>query len=181
MAFLNPSDSSEVLYGASGDVRNELNAYLPVSTGGHYADENELPGSLVISALRRSTRLINGFIEPVYADQIPFTASGDVPRLLDEISSDIATFYSLRSLSARVGPVSDEKRRDYYDQYVDPPDGILVRISKREIQIPELTSHDAKEAKAIRAGHAPVFDLDDEASQGPHPDLLGEIGDERAG
>ena len=179
MAFANPSDSSEILYGASGDVRNELNAHLPTSTAGHYADETELPGGLIIASLRRSTRLINGFLEAAYSAQIPFTASGDVPRMVDEISDDIATFYALRSLSASVGPVSDAKKRDYYDQYVAPPDGILVRIAKGDIQIPELTSQTAEDAKAIRANHAPIFDLDRDTSQGVHPDTLDDIAEER--
>ena len=39
MSFQNPADSSEILYGSSGDVRDELNAHVLVSTGGHYMDE----------------------------------------------------------------------------------------------------------------------------------------------
>ena len=179
MAFLNPSNSSEVFYGSSGDVRDELNAYLPTSTAGHYADETELPGNLIIASLRRATRLINVFLEAIHSNQIPFTASGDVPRMMDEISTDIATFYSLRSLSSRVGPVSEIKKRDYYDQYVSPPDGILVRIAKGDIQIPELTSQTADDAKAIRADHASIFDLDNETSQRVHPETLDDIAEER--
>ena len=181
MAFTNPSDSAEILYGDSGDVRNELNSHLSVTTGGHYADENEIPGALVIRSLRDATRLINGYLEPVYAAQIPFAASGDVPKLLEKISTDIATFYVLRSVTARVGPVSDNKRRDYYEDYVKPPDGLLVRISERKVQLPELTAQSAADASStIKKGRTPIFDLDDVKSHEVSPDRLDDIAGDRA-
>lgn len=180
MSFQNPDDSSEILYGSSGDVRNELNAHLDVTTGGHYADEREAPGALIIRSLRDSTRLINGYLEPVYVGQIPFTASGDVPKLLEKVSTDIATFYVLRSITARVGPVSDTKRRDYYDEYIKPPDGLLVKIAERKIQLPELTAQYPEDAKKINVPKAPIFGIDETTSHEPHPDSIEELGDDRA-
>ena len=168
MPFANPSDSTEILYGSSGDVRNEINAYLSVTTAGHYADETEIPGSLIVGSLRRATRLINTYLEPVHADKIPFTAIGDVPKMLDEVASDIAVFYVWRSAAVILGNISDQRKRDYFDQYVaeggivQGGDGFLVKISKGEIALPELTASSPDEANSARSlTRAPIFDLDD--------------------
>ena len=180
MAFLNPSDSAEVLYGASGDVRDELNVHISPSTAGHYIDENEIPGSLIIRSLRNATRLVNGYLEVVYADQIPFSAAGDVPKLLDTIATDIATYFVLRSGVANVAPLSDTKKRDYYDDYVKPPDGILVKLSDRKIQLPELTANYASDSKmSQKKERHPIFDVDDIANQEVDPDLVDDIQDDR--
>src|SRR5260221_7522002 len=125
MAFLNPTDSTEVLCGSSGDVRNEINAYMAVTTAGHYADENELSGTLIVTSLRKATRIINAYLSPVYSNQIPFLTIATVPKIVDEISSDIATYLSLRSLAAKVGPVSNDKKQEYYDAYLSEKDGML--------------------------------------------------------
>lgn len=176
MAFANPSDSTEIFYGSSGDVRNEINSYLQVTTAGHYADENELPGSLIINSIRKATRLINVYLEPVYADQIPFTVTADVPKYLDEIASDMATYYVFRSLTARLGKIPDEKKQDYYDRYVDWKEGILALIAKGDIQLPELSSTTPVEGKSVRARNRhPIFDVDSELNQGPDPDLIDDI------
>lgn len=181
MAMTNPTDATEVLYGASGDVRDEFNAYVAATTAGHYADELELPGALVIASLRRATRLINSFLEPVYADQIPFTATADVPRLLDEIGTDLAIFYALRATSTKMAPVTNDKKRDYYDAYIaeDPP-GILPQLRDRKLQLPELTAGYADDVKAVRAqGRAPIFDVDATPNHAVDPHLLDDIATER--
>lgn len=186
MAFQNPDNADEIFYGASGDVRNEVNANAAVSTAGHYVDENEMPGALVIRSIRRATRLINTYLEPTYANQIPFSAVVDVPLFIDEIASDIATFYCLRSLAANVGPVSEEKKRDYFDVHTAPASefgsskGTLPMLRDREIQLPELTSSYADDAKSIRASDtAPIFDVDSDFSHEVDPRLLDDIQEER--
>lgn len=181
MALVNPNLATEILYGNSGDVRNEINSYQQVTTAGHYADENEIPGILIIAGMRRATRIINAFLEPVYADQVPFATVAAVPLILDEISSDMATYFTLRSSAAALGKVSDQKKLDYYDSYVDPQKGMLSLISQRKIQIPELTSVSPFEGKQIRAeGRYPVFDISDETGAGPDPKLIDDIGSERS-
>ena len=167
MALLNPDDSTEVFYGSSGDIRNEINSHVAVTTGGHYMDESELPGSLIIASLRKATRLINTFLEVVYADQLPFTVVADVPKFLDEAGSDIATYYVFRSSVAKLGKLPDEKRQEYYLDYVSAQSefgavkGYLVRIQDRELAIPELTAVSPDQAKSIRTlGRAPIFDVD---------------------
>lgn len=163
MGFPNPNNSSEVLYGSSGDVRNEINAYAQASQAGHYVDEVEVPGNMIIRGLERATRLINGYLEVVYADQIPFTNSANVPYLLDDIGSDIATYYVLRANVARVAPLSSEKKKDYYDVYVDEETGILALLRERKMQLAELTASYADEVKAVRKqGQASIFDVDSE-------------------
>ena len=180
MALVNPNDSTEILYGSSGDVRNEINSHVAVSTAGHYADENEIPGSLIIASLRKATRMINGFLEPVYADQIPFGTTADVPKLLDEIGSDMAMYYVFRSASVLLGKLPDEKKEAYYDQYVDAETGILVRIADKKVQLSELTAVSPQEAKSIReSGRHPVFDVNDIKNQDVDYKLLEDIERER--
>ena len=180
MAFTNPSNPSEVLYGASGDVRNEINAHVLQSTAGHFADETEIPGSLIIKSLVKSTRLINAFLEPVYADQLPFTAAADVPVFLEEISNDIATYFVWRSSHLKLGNIPEDRRNDYYGQYVDSKDGILTRISEKKLQIPELSAVSPSDAKSIRnLGRHSVFDLDADTQQGVDPNLLEDIAQDR--
>ena len=164
MPILNPSDSTEVLYGASGDVRNEINAYLETTTGAHYADEREVPGSLIISGLRSATRLINTFLEPVYADSIPFTAIADVPKFLDIVGNDLAVYYVFRSAHVLLGKMPDEKRQQYYDDYVDPKTGILTRLAEKKLGLAELTSITPAEAKSLLGSSAPFFGMDDETN-----------------
>lgn len=181
MSYLNPSDSTEVIYGSSGDVRNEINAYMQVTTAGHYADENEIPGSLITTSLRKATRLINSYLVPVFADQIPFTTIPSVPKQLEEISSDMATYFTLRSASAKVGPIDLEKKRDYYDAYMDPVNGILVMLRDRKIQLSELlTTGYGDDVKASRQqNRSPIFDVDDEKNARVDPDLLNDIQQDR--
>lgn len=180
MALINPADSTEVFYGVSGDVRNEFNSFQDPTTAGHYADENEIPGASIISGLRKATRFINAYLEPVYGDQIPFTSTSQVPKILDEIGSDIATYFVIRSTKAAIGKMTDEKKMAYWDQYVDPKTGMLTLMKNREMLIPELTPVAPLEAKSIRnRNRAPIFDLDDPLKQDVSPYLLDDIADDK--
>lgn len=175
MAFANPSNSAEILYGVSGDVRGELNAYVSAPTGAHYTDESELPGQLIVNSLRKATRIINAFLEVVYADQIPFLTTDVVPVLLDEISSDLATFYVWRSAHAIMGKVPEDKIEQYYNVYMDPKDGILAKLANREMQLPELTAAYGDDVVAVRGGHPSIFDLDSDIETRVDPNLIEEI------
>lgn len=180
MGFPNPNNSNEILYGASGDVRNEINAYVASSFAGHYVDENEVAGSLIIRSLERATRLINGYLEVVYANQIPISSASAVPALLEDIASDIATFYTIRANQARMKAMSEEKRYLYYDQYLDKENGILRQIAKREIQLPEFSGAYTDEVKAVReTGQAPIFDIDGETNWEPDSRTIDDIEQER--
>lgn len=183
MPFQNPDGSGEILYGASGDVRGEINSFVQASTAGHYADESEIPGSLIVGSLRKATRLINGYLEPVYSANIPFTAVGDVPVMLDEIASDIACYFVWRSSYAKLGSMPDTKKEQYYDQYVrdnSEGKGLLVKIAEKKFQLPELTASSPGESKSVRErGRPPVFDLDDPTRQDVSGRLLDDIDRER--
>ena len=180
MGFLNPNNGTEVLYGSSGDVRNEINAYAMSSNIGHYVDEREVAGSLIIRSLERATHLINGYLEVVYADQVPVTTVASVPVLLDDIASDIATFYTIRANQARMKVMSEEKRAQYYDVYVAEPDGILAKLRERKLQLAEFSGAYADEVKAVREmGQAPIFDIDDEKNWNPDTRTLDDIDKER--
>lgn len=180
MGFPNPNNANQILYGASGDVRNEINSFVSNTFAGHYVDENEMPGSLIIRSLVRATNLIDGYLKVVYANNIPIASVAAVPSLLDDIASDIATFYSLRANQARVTPVSEEKRMQYYDQYVSEPDGILPKLRDRKMELPEFSGAYTDEVKAVREqGQAPIFDVDSEMNWNVDPRTDDDIQQER--
>src|SRR3990167_2316842 len=108
MSFLNPSDSTEVIYGASGDVRDEINQHMAAVNAGHYFGEEDIPGNLIVKSLLKATRLINTYLEPVYPDQIPFTVTADVAKFLEEVANDIGTYYVFRSAYAKLGNLPDD-------------------------------------------------------------------------
>ena len=179
MSFVNPNNSQEILYGASGDVRDEINQHMAAASAGHYFGEEEIPGALIIKSLQKATRLVNIFLEPVYADQIPFTVAADVPRFLDEVGNDLGTYYVFRSAYAKLGNLPDEKQAEYFGRYVDKPDGFLVQIAERKIALPELTSSNPSDAGNIRKGFNPIFDIDSDTNQRPDQSLLDDIEGER--
>ena len=183
MPLVNPSDSTEILYGSSGDVRDEINAYLKTNSPGHVADEAEIPGALIVASLRRATRLINGFLAPVYADNIPVTTVAGVPKFMDEAGSDIGLFYVWRSAHVLLGKMPDDKKLNYYDQYVSTnpnAPGFLVLISQRKMQLSEFASIVPDEAEDIRQQtRPPIYDLDDIKNQEVSPGLLDEIAEDR--
>lgn len=183
MGFTNPNNSNEVLYGTSGDVRNEINTFVSSSFGGHYVDEAELPGALIIRGLERATRIINGHLYTVYPDNIPVTPVSAVPYLLDDIATDLATFYVIRSMRARIAPIPDDKREAYYADHMrmdkDNP-GTLIAIQRREIEIPEFEAAYTDEVKAVRdQNQAPIFDVDSELNHDVDSRTIDQIDRER--
>ena len=185
MGLANPNNSSEILYGSSGDVRNEINAYAVLSGAGHYVDEVEVPGDSIIRGLERATRRIDGYLEVVYPDQIPVTTVAGVPVLLDDVGSDIATYYVWRANAARLRPMSEEKRKQYYLDHVreeggEEGKGTLPMLRDRELQLAEFTATYGDEVKAVRdTGQAPIFDVDDEKNWNPDQRTLDDIERER--
>lgn len=181
MGFTNPNNAAEILYGSSGDVRNEINSYASPAGAGHYVDEVEVPGSSIIRSLERATRRINAYLQVVYATRIPVTTAVDVPVLLDDISSDIATYFVWRENMFRLSKMPEEKRQSYWLDHVsvDPP-GTLTLLRSRELQLPEFESAYTDETKAVRAsGQAPIFDVDDETNWQVDPNTLEDIDAER--
>lgn len=183
MGLVNPNNASEILYGSSGDVRNEINAYAMPATAGHYVEEVEVPGSLIIRSLERGTRLINAYLEVAYADQIPVTAVANIPPIFDDIASDLATYYTWRANAARLRPMSDEKREQYYKDHTREDKnnkGTLPMLRDGMLQIAEFTTTSKDDVKAVRdTGQAPIFDIDDEKNWEPDPRTIEDIDRER--
>ena len=186
MGLISPNDSTEILYGTSGDVRNELNSFASPTSVGHYIDEAEIPGASIIRGLERATRKINTYLEVVYSDLMPVTAAASVPKILDDISSDLATYYVWRSNSVRLKKMPDEKYEQYYLENVSEggptaSKGVLPQIRDRKIQIPEFASSFPSEVQTVRGlGQAPTFDVDDDTRQGVDPRTLDDIDRERS-
>lgn len=186
MGFVNPNNSSEILYGSSGDVRNEINSYASPQGAGHYVDENEVPGSSIIRGLERATRRINSYLEVVYANQIPIATVALVPTLLDDVASDMATYFVWRENMFRLAKMSDEKRQTYWQDHVSEGNtpggtmGTLPLIRERKLQLPEFTGAYTDEVKTVRTkGQAPTFDVDDETNWQTDQRTLDDIEGER--
>lgn len=183
MGLVNPNNSNEILYGSSGDVRNEINAYASPAGAGHYVDETEVPGSSIIRGLERATRRINSYLEVVYADQVPVSTVASVPVLLDDIASDLATYFVWRENMVRLARLPDEKRQTYFQDHVSEDManlGTLPLLRDRKLQLPEFGSAYTDEVKAVRSkGQAPIFDVDDEKSWNVDQRTLDDIEKER--
>lgn len=183
MGFVNPNNPNEILYGTSGDVRNEINSYASPAGAGHYVDETEVPGSSIIRGLERATRRINAYLEVVYSNNIPVTTSAGVPVLLDDIACDLATYFVWRENMFRLAKMPDEKRQSYFLDHTsqDPNNpGTLPMIRSRELQLPEFGSAYADEVKAVRSqGQAPIFDVDKETNWEIDPRTIDDIEKER--
>ena len=180
MSFINPNDSTEVLYGASGDVRNEINAFAVQGNPGHYVDETEIRGTLIISALEEATREINIYLQAVYPDEIPFLLTAVTPKFLDKVAKNMATYFVWRASFVILGNLPDDKKLQYYDTYTDPKTGILTRIMNGEFELPELQTQSPDEtSSSIRTGRNPIFDIDSDFNQAPDPRLLDDIDRER--
>ena len=164
----------EILYGASGDIREELNqGAIPGDQS--YLDETKIKGALIQSGRKSATRLINAKLEPVYPDQIPF-ASGDVPVFLDTIANTLAVYFVKRSKHPGPAPMSDNIKAEYYDK----PIGWLDDLAERKMDLSELTSK-ISVAKSFftHEGRKPAFDVDDTLEQQVDPYLLSDIADAR--
>ena len=183
MGFTNPNNANEILYGSSGDVRNEINAYAQPAGAGHYIDEIEVPATSIIRGLERATRRINSYLEVVYANQIPVATVALVPVLLDDIASDMATYFVWRENIARLAKIPDEKRRAYFDDHVSESietPGTLPLLRSRKLQLPEWGSSYADEVKTLRnPGQGPTFDVDAETNWGTDPRTIDDIESER--
>ena len=83
-------------------------------------------------------------------------------------------------MSAKVGPVPENKKIDYYEDHVREDDGTLPRLRDRKLQLPELTSQYGDDTHSIRKkGRAPIFDVDSNFNHEVDSDLLDDIEEER--
>lgn len=164
---------AEVIYFSSGDVREAMNAgKLP--TANNYLGEIQLPGALITRGGRSATRYINGKLERVYPDSIPFTA-GSVPVLIVEVANELAECWIRRKQYPGISPMSKEDT-----SACDSANQMLDDIADEKIELPELSASDTVgDVKHTRAGFTPVFDMDSVLDQEVDPELLEEIDSER--
>lgn len=147
----------ELIYGSSGDCRLEL---------GNPA-EAEVSASLLNTSRRRATRVINSYLERAYPGQIPFSASGDVPELLNSLNDDLSTYYVKRALHHGPSPLSDTIKEEYYDKSIK----LLEEIRDGELVISELAGKVGDIGIATQSKYTPTFsDEKDELNWQIDPD-----------
>jgi len=159
-----------IVYGVSGDVRQELGnpSSLEVST------------EILEKGRLRATRVVNAFVEKAYPASVPFASSGDVPVLLNEITDELAVFYVKRLTHPGPMPLTEEVKEEYWEK----PMQMLSDILEGKIILPELTGNQGDNIVAGTEGpdgkpYTPIFNLDDDKQWMVYPDLLDDIADGR--
>jgi len=156
---------SELIYGLSGDVRQELGN----------PSEVEVSAGKILTARTRATRVVNGRLEKLFPDSIPFTSSTNVPVLIDEITNELATFYVKRMSHKGIAPLSDEVKTEYWEK----PMQMLQDIIDEKVKLPELTAAEADRMLAPQKDYTPTFDEADELNWVVDPDKLEDIADSK--
>lgn len=156
-------------YAANFDIREELNAGA-VEGDKNYKGEAQLHEALITRSAKHATRVIDGKLESVYPDQVPWAASGDVPTLVRSVAEDLSVYYVRRAKHPGPGPMSDDVKGEYYDK----PMAILEQIADREILLNEL-SIGYPDVYHSRKNRDPIFDMDDVIDQEVDPELLDDI------
>src|SRR3990167_2039058 len=118
-------------YGVSGDIRDDVK---------RNATSTELPGPEITRGQKWATAFLDGFLEPIYPDNVPF-ASGDVPAMVDWMASQLGVYFTLRSLYKNRPPNWADIRTEYYDNVMD----VLKEMREGNIDIPDLSSQRAPE------------------------------------
>lgn len=152
-------------YGVSGDIRNLEFASVT---------EAEISGALITTSLTRATNIINSYLERPYPELVPF-AAGDVPAMIDDIATAIATYFVKRARFPGPGPLAEQTKADYYDKSIED----LKAISKGELKLPELTSKIKRDIKSTQADYLPIFGIGDETTASIDSDHLQDESDER--
>jgi len=132
-------------------------------------DETADRDSIISMHIRGVDALIDGKLRAKIT--IPF--AGDVPEIIQDISRDLVTFRTLRSLYGS----QTEEYQDWLEQYKTDPMALLDEIRDCNITLdPDLTTLLAR-VKSNTKGKEAIFNLGDLESQDYHPTA----GDDRYG
>jgi len=157
---------SLLLYGNSGDIRDSL---------GSNTTELEYSAGSIALAQKRSTNVINSYLEVVYPDSIPVVASGDVPEMVNTIATDLSVYFLKRDKHKGPAPLSDEIKVEYYDKNI----AWLEQIRKGELSIPELTSAAGDSIIAPQSDFTPTFDESSTEDSVIDPDKLDDLANDK--
>ena len=156
---------SELIYGSSGDCRLELGN----------PSEAEISAPLLELSRRKATRLVNSYIEKAYPSQIPFSASGDVPLILQNLTDDLSVYFIKRSIHQGPSPLSDTIKEEYYDKSIK----VLEEIRDNKLEISELAGKQVN-ILSNRNKYIPVFSGEDIVDSVIDPDLSNDISDSKS-
>ena len=154
-----------IRYGVSGDIRSSLGT----------PTESEYSAASIVLAQTRATNLINAYLEKSYPSTVPFTASGDVPALVNTIATDLSVYYLKRDKHKGPTPLSDDIKGEYWDKNIE----LLEKISKEEIRIPELESGEGDMIQAPQKKYQQTFDEGAIEDSVIDPDKLDDISDSK--
>lgn len=159
-------------YGASGDVRADLNSYLP-SSHANYKGEAQIPGEAITYALAWASDEINAMLEPRYPDLIPW-ADGSVPSYIDKLANCLAAGFVVENKN----PGPQPRKQDKYLSRMDHCRKTLEKLRDGEMDLPEIEK-DNTGIYFTHSGRTPAADVDAIEDQEPDVDLLDDISDRR--
>lgn len=152
-------------YGVSGDIRDDVK---------RNATATELPGGEITRGQKWATAFLDGYLEPLYPDSVPF-ASGSVPAMVDWAASQLGVYFVLRSLYKMRPPNWADIREEYYDNITK----WLEDLREGHINLPELVAQRAPEVESNTKDFTPIFGLDDPEHWKVDADRLEDIQDSR--
>ena len=150
-----------IRYGSSGDIRGAL---------GNPSSE-EVSGADLLLSQGKATSLVDAYLEGQFPDIVPWTVEANVPNLINSITNDLSVYYIKRDKNPGPMPLAENVKVEYWDKSVD----LLVKITSRELQLPEMTSQINDQVASNRGAFNPVFDVDDIQSQDVDPELKDDI------
>ena len=163
-----------VYYGASGDVRSDLNGGLPTSHA-NYQGEAQIGGDLIERGRRYSYSVINGKLKDKYGSAVPWVAGAE-PALIYEISNKLTQCFVINAKNLGNEPLDKAKREDL----CDTPRKLLDDIADGGIELPESDNPLGAKVYHNKSGYTPIFDIDPTLNAEPDSDLLDEIENDRS-
>ena len=168
---------AEIIYGISGDIREELNSGAVPGTK-NYKDETQIRGDIITKSARRATRKVNTKLRNTYPDEIPFAAIADVPLEIVSIANDLGVYYVLRAKHRGPGPLAATVKEEYYNNSISE----LEDIIESGVPLNELDSKGStvSETSDTNEDYEAVFDMDEVENQRVDPDRLDDIAADRS-
>ena len=153
-------------YGVSGDVRD---------LGFSQSTEVEVPGAIITTCLTKATNLVNSYLGHTYPEQVPYTVVGDIPAMINDLTTDLAIYFTKRSKHPGPGPLAEEIKSYYYDKSIT----MLENLRDKKLMLPEITAKIERDITANQIDFQPTFGIGDELSQSVDSNHLQDEADKR--
>lgn len=153
-------------YGASGDIRTALGS----------PTDAEIGGGIITTGRLKATDLVNLKLKAQFPSSVPWTASGDVPSIINGITNDLSVYYIKRDIHPGPAPIDENTKIEYWEK----PLALLEQIATGEVIVPEIgDTGEEDRVKSTTEDYNPVFGMDAVENQGVDSTLLEDIADSK--